>query len=320
MFTGLTCNSSDIFNPYCGTYSFHGGTYNYNCQSTSQFSVESVEYLRDYYITAVGSSLTSNFHVLEAATTDDSFGSGSTSNPTSTRSPSHSGSNSDNNDDNANVALGAAAIGGIAAGAGLVICLIIGLLVWCCLRRRKRARLAASQNMAQHAPPTFAQPQPMDQQSQTTYQPVPQQDTQYHGSGQFQPTQSGYFGGAQDPQKDPGAFTHVSPVGSPSPSTIDPAARPFSMVSTQHPHDGTQTKQHLSPPLPGYAGPLAGGGAAQEYYKQPSSPSVTEVDGTQGNPGVPYGSQQRMNEVDGTQGNPGVPHHEHYYHGPYEMH
>ena len=79
--------------------------------------------------------------------------------------------------------------------------------------------------------------------------------------------------------------------------------------------------------MPGYPGPLAGagagagaGGAAQNYYKPPLSPNSTEVDGTQGNPGVPHGAQQGANEVDGTQGNPGVPYNQQQYHGPYEMH
>ena len=75
---------------------------------------------------------------------------------------------------------------------------------------------------------------------------------------------------------------------------------------------GEQRPVNLSPPIPG--------GAAQEYYKQPNSPTITEVDGTQGNPGVPYGQQPSRMEVDGTQGNPGVPYDQHGYHGPYEMH
>ena len=158
----------------------------------------------------------------------------------------------------------------------------------------------------------------MQQQPQTNYQPVPQQDTQYHGSGQFQPTQSGYFGGPTDPGKDSNAYTHVSPVGSPSPSNVDPVARPFSAVSSPHPSDAG-TQQHLGPPVAGYAGPLAGG-AVHDYYKQSNSPTITEVDGTHGNPGVPHGHQQGANEVDGTQGNPGVPYSQQQYTGPYEMH
>ena len=71
--------------------------------------------------------------------------------------------------------------------------------------------------------------------------------------------------------------------------------------------------------MAGYAGPLAGG-VTHDFYKQPASPNVMEVDGTQGNPGVPYGSQQNFNEVDGTQGNPGVPYNRQHYQGPYEMH
>lgn len=173
---------------------------------------------------------------------------------------------------------------------------------------------------------------------QQQYQSVPQQD-----NSQYQPAQ-GYFSPPPIPGKDSGPFTHVSPIGSPAPSTVDPAARPFSLVSSNHPSEGgqtiqTQQQQRLNPPVPGYAGPLAGGGggaaqdyykqptspnagggAARDYYKQPQSPNIGEVDGTQGNPGVPHGAQQGANEVDGTQGNPGVPYHQQQYNGPYEMH
>ena len=159
----------------------------------------------------------------------------------------------------------------------------------------------------------------MQQQPQANYQPVPQQDSQYHGSGDFQPTQAGYFGGPTEPNKDNGVYAHVSPVASPSLSKVDPVARPFSTVSSQ-PSESTITQQHLSPPIPGFPGPLAGGAAQPtSYYKQPHSPTITEVDGTQGNPGVPYGYNGGANEVDGTQGNPGVPYTQHH-HGPYEMH
>ena len=315
-------NSANILQPDCGAYSFAGGSYLYLCDSTSQYLISSVEYLADYYITAIGSTLaptTDPFASAKATFAADS----SRSVPTSSQSSSGSSSSSDNDsdDDNTNTGLASAAIGGIAAGAGLVICAVLGLLIWCCLRRRKRARLAASNNVIQNAPPVYAQPSPPPMQQQTpAYQPVSQQDSQYHGSGQFQPTQSGYFGGPTEPSKDNGAPTHVSPVVSPSLSKVDPVSRPFSTVSSQ-PSDSIQTLQHLSPPVPGYSGPLAGGTTqSTSYYKQPHSPTITEVDGTQGNPGVPHGFNGGASEVDGTQGNPGVPHAPHQYPGPYEMH
>ena len=313
----LTNNSANLLQPNCGAYSFAGGSTLYLCDSTSQYLISSVEYLADYYVTAIGSTLAPTTDPFANAKATDSSG----SEPTSTRSSSGSSSSSD--DDDKNTGLAAAAIGGIAAGAGLVICAILGLLTWCCLRRRKRARIAASQNVNPNAPAAFAPqgPPPMQQQPQANYQPVPQQDSQYHGSEQFQPTQSGYFGGPTEPNKDNGAYTHISPVVSPSLSKVDPVARPFSTVSSQ-PSESTQTQQHLGPPIPGYAGPLAGGAAAQptNYYKQPHSPTITEVDGTQGNPGVPYGYNGGANEVDATQGNPGVPYSQYHNSGPYEMH
>lgn len=174
--------------------------------------------------------------------------------------------------------------------------------------------------MTQHAPATYVPPAPapIQQQPQPNYQPVPQQDTPYHGSGQFQPTQAGYFGGPSDPSKDSNVYTHVSPVGSPSPSNVEPVTRPFSVVSSQHPTDGGTQPQRLSPPVPGYTGPMAGG--VQNHNQSPVSPTATEVDGTQGNPGVPHGYGQGVNEVDGTQGNPGIPYTQQGYRGPYEMH
>jgi len=211
--------------------------------------------------------------------------------------------------------------------------------VFFCLRSRKRKRLAASQAMASHAPPTYQpppmqqqqtsyqqqqtsyqqqqpgyqQPQPGYQQPQTGYQSVPQQDPPYQGSPDYQPTHAGYFGGPTDPPKSEGAHSHVSPVGTPSPSNIE--SRPFSIVSSQHPSE-QRPMGGLSPPV---ASARPDGGAAQEYYKQPNSPTMTEVDGTQGNPGVPHGQQPGRLEVEGTAGNPGVPYDQQHYQGPYEM-
>ena len=315
--TKTVFSSVDPSLPNCGTYSFYGGTYLYNCESYNNYGfVSSVEFLDHFYITAIGSS-----YVESTATGTVAR---ETSKPSSTRSITGTTSNDDDKDNgNGHTSLSSAAIGGIIAGAGCVLCVLVGLLVWFCIRRRKRARLAASQQLAQHAAPTY-NPQggaPMQQQ-QTGYQSVPQQDNNFYGNSHSQPPQ-GYFGGPTDPSKNSGPYAHVSPVGSPAPSTVDPAARPFSTVSSQHPSEGGQTaqgQQHLSPPIPGYAGPLAGGVAAQDYYKQPQSPNVNEVDGTQGNPGVPQGYRPGPNEVDGTQGNPGVPYTHQQHPGPYEMH
>lgn len=290
---------------------------------------QSVEFLADYYVTAIGSTLAPSTDPFSSAkaTALSGTASGSTSSPFSPTqtSPTSSGSSSTNYYTSSGLAT--AAIGGIAAGISLLACVVGGLVVFCCLRSRKRKRLAASQAMASHAPPTYQPPPtqqqqtgyqqpnyppPPMQQQQTGYQSVPQQDPHFQGSPNYQPTQAGYFGGPTDPPKSEVLHSHVSPVGTPSPSNVDP--RPFSTVSSQTPNE--QRPMNLSPPVPG-ARP--DGGAAQAYYTQPNSPTVTEVDGTMSNPGVPHGQQPGRLEVDGTAGNPGVPYDQQHYPGPYEM-
>ena len=299
--------SSNSLEPYCATYSFdgtNGGTWLYDCGATSMFLEASVEFLADYYLTAIGSTLVS---------TSGAFASETTGSPTATNTGSTVRSSQPSSfttgPSGDSTGLAAAAIGGIAGGIGLLVCFIIGLVIFFCLRSRKRKRIAASQNMAGHAPPTY-QPAPMQQQQQQQqpgHQPFPPNDNQFQGSPNYQPTQSGYFGGPTDPLKD-SAYSHVSPIGSPSPSNMAPP-RPFSTISGQHP--GEQRPGSLSPPVPE--------GIAQEYYKPPNSATTVEVDGTQGNSGVPQGQQPGRLEVDGTQGNPGVPHDQQRYQGPYEM-
>lgn len=319
--------------------------------------IESVQFLADYYATATGSTLDpttdpssyaeftgaaesgsatvsadeSSYTGTVSPSTTDPFsygkltgaaesgsatGSASGGSHTSTvGSFSSTSSNNVSNHGDGGPALASATIGGIGAGAGVLVCAVAGVIVFFCLRSRKRKRLAASQAIASHASPTH-QPPPMQQQQQqqqTGYQSVPQQDSQFQGSPDYQPTHNGYYGGPTDPQKNQGAYSHVSPIESPSPSTADP--RPFSMASS--PPGSEYRPMSLSPPVPGT---MEAGSAVQEYYKRPISPVVTEVDGTQGNPGVPQGQQLGRMEVDGTGGNPGVPHDQQHYHGPYEMH
>ncbi|KAL8823715.1 MAG: hypothetical protein Q9191_005608 [Dirinaria sp. TL-2023a] len=280
--------------PYCGTYSFdgtNGGTYLYNCQATSMLFESSVEFLADYYLTAIGSTLISASNSFPSRTT----GSAATANTGLNVQPTSSFTTSSDDD---STGLAAAAIGGIAAGVGLLVCFVAGLIIFFCLRSRKRKRIAASQSMAGHAPPTYQSPpvmqQPQQQQQQTEAQPIPQKDDQFQGSPNQQPPQFGYFGGPTDPVKD-GVYSHVSPVASPSPSNMTP--RPFSTVSSQHP--GEQRPASVSPPIPENVG--------QGYYKPPNSSTTAEVDGTQGNRGVPQGQQPGRMEVDGTQGLCAVP-------------
>jgi len=288
---------------------------------------ESVEFLADYYVTAIGSTLAPTTDPFSYAKATAVAGS-ATGSASSRTSPLQTYPTSSSTSYYTSNGLAAAAIGGIAAGISLLVCVVAGVIVFFCLRSRKRKRLAASQAMASHAPPTY-QPPPMQQQQtgyqppnyppppmqqqQTSYHSVPQQDPQFQSSPNYQPTQAGYFGGPTDPRKSEGTHSHVSPIAAPSPVNVD--SRTFSMVSSQHP--GEQRPMNLSPPVPTSARP--DGGAAQEYYTQANSPTVTEVDGTQGNPGVPHGQQPSRLEVEGTAGNPGVPYDQQHYQGPYEM-
>lgn len=298
----LLFSSSITASPYCGTFSFAGGSFLYNCQATSMFIESFVQYLADYYLTAIGSTLApSTDPASNAKAPGTAVTQGATSTPFS--SSSLSSSINDNND-NSSTGLAAAAIGGIAAGAGILICCIIGIIIFFCLRSRKRKRIAASQAMGGHTRPAD---QLQMQQQQTGYQSVPQQDTQYQGSLGLQPTTAGYYGGPTDPSK-LGAHSLVSPVTSPSPSNS--TVRPFSTVSSEVLSE--QRPAGFNHPVPG--------GVARDYYGQPNSRNRTEVDGTKGNPGVPHGQQPGRMEVDGTQGNPGVPYDQHHHQGPYEMH
>lgn len=203
-------------------------------------------------------------------------------------------------------AIGAAAIGGICVGVG-VLSIVLGVIIFLCIRRRRNNRIKQAQQQTAAANPGYGGPPPMQQQS-PGYQPVPQQDGQYLSPGQTQqppsyaPTQQGYL----DPSKSP-ATTYATPV-SPG-STHDPRQSTFAGSGIVSPAPTTGPQQPQSP--------VQGGDL---YYKPPSNPNTMEVDGTQGNPGVPHGGQQQFQEVDGTQGNPGVPHHQGQQpYGPYEV-
>ena len=284
---------------YCGTFSFFGGTYLYNCQSTRALA-ESVEFLNDFYIRAIGSTLATD---TESALTDLSFGS-------STRRSTPSDTSSSTYTYNRSAGLAAAAIGGICAGVG-VLAVILGVIIFFCIRRRRNNRIRDAQQQSAAAQAAYGGPAPMQQQS-PGYQPVPQQDGQYLSPGAQQsqpqpqpqpyaPTQQGYF----DPSKSP-ANTYVTPV-SPA-SNGDPRQSMYTGSGVTSPVP-TAGQQPTPPPVP----------ANESYYKPPQNANTMEVDGTQGNPGVPHGGQHGYQEVDGTKGNPGVPYHQGKQQGPYEI-
>ena len=307
----IACSPSVL--PYCGTFSFFGGTYLYNCQT--QFArFESVEYLNDFYITAIGSTLATDSAYTAADSTSDSTADSTFTSPrpTFTRTSSSSTSDSYSN----STGLAAAAIGGICAGVG-VISIILGLLVWFCIRRRRNNRIkqAQQQTAAANAGGYGGPAPPQMQQQSPGYQPVPQQDGQYLSPNgapyppayapQQQQQQQGYF---SDPSKSP-VVAHVTPM---SPSSMhDPRQSIMSGSGVVSPAPTSPHPQQQSPPI------MQG---RDSYYQAPANPHTMEVDGTQGNPGVPHGGQQQYQEVDGTQSNPGVPHHgAGHQQGPYEV-
>ena len=272
------CSASDVLEPFCGTYAFPGDTTLFDCQPTI-LPIQDVEFLNDYYITAIGSTIapdatvnpfgftaSASLNPFLATPTNSATGSGSNSGSSSstTYTPSHTG-------------LPQGAIDGIAAGVAVIGALILGLVAFCCIRARRRRRIAAASR-----PPTYFPP-PMEQQAQAPppkafegYQSVPQQEQQFaQYPGPHQQAQS-YF---------PPPVSAVSPQ---STGANDPrfSTANASLLSSR-PSEPEQR---------------------QSYHKPPLSPTITEVDGTAGNPGVPIGVAHGVpTEVDGTMGNPGIP-------------
>ena len=233
--------------------------------------IQDVEFLNDFYITAIGSTLAPN-------PTTNPFGyTASASLDPYIATPTSSGTASSTTSNTHHSGLPQGAIDGIAAGAAVIGVLIIGIVAFFCIRSRRRKRISAATN-----PPAYLPP-PMQEQTQAPppkafdgYHSVPQQEQQYtQYPGPHQQAQS-YF---------PPSASAVSPQ---TPTTSDPR---FSTANTSllspRPSEPEQRKS---------------------YYKPPLSPTVTEVDGTLGNPGVPAETSHGVpTEVDGTMGNPGVP-------------
>ncbi|KAL8704148.1 MAG: hypothetical protein Q9201_002698 [Fulgogasparrea decipioides] len=230
--------------PYCGTYAFPGGTRMYNCRDTSAIIASSVEFLADYYITAISSTL--------APSTDPfSFTRAPASASTST---TYHGYTSD--DTSSGGGLSAGAIRGIAIGVSIAVCVIFILLAVFIVRRRRANRIkrASQPNL----PPAYTPGPPMQQQTNQVYQPVPQHDQSYPT------TQAGYFPPA--PGKD-GATAKPQPALSPG---QDPNHQQRQSVAST---------ALLSPPSEHGHGSIAG---RDSVYKNngPVSPTITEVDGT----------------------------------------
>lgn len=290
----------DVLEPFCGTYAFFGDTTLFDCMITS-LPIQDVEFLNDFYITAIGSTLapdaTRNPFGFTASVslnpfvdnpTNKATGSGSvtginpqsssrSSSVTGTTPLSSSGSSSSTAYNRPYSGLSQGAIDGIAAGAAVIGVLIIGLVAFCCVRARRRKRMAAASRPHTYFPP------PMQQQAQSPpskafdgYLSVPQQEQQY--------TQY------------PGPHQQAQPYFPPPASVVSPQS-----TGANDPRFSTANASLLSsrPSEPEQR---------QSYYKAPLSPMVTEVDGTMGNPGIPANAIHGVpTEVDGTMGNPGIP-------------
>ncbi|KAL8731230.1 MAG: hypothetical protein Q9181_004373 [Wetmoreana brouardii] len=230
--------------PYCGTYAFTGGTRLYNCESTSALIASSVEFLADYYLTAISSTL---------APSTDPFAFTRAPASTST-SATYSSYKSDVTSSGGG--LSAEAIRGIAIGVSIAVCVIFILLAVFVVRRRRANRMkrASQPNL----PPAYTPGAAMQQQTNQAYQPVPQHDQSYPT------TQTGYFPPA--PGKD-GATVTPQPALSPG------------QDSNHQQRQSVASTALLSPPSEHGHGSIAG---RDSVYKNngPTSPTITEVDGT----------------------------------------
>ena len=262
--------------------------------------IQDVEFLNDFYMTAIGSTLapdatvnpfgftasaylnpfpdsvigsasssgsssvSSSVSSSASRSSASSLASSSGSSPGTTYMPSHSG-------------LPQGAIDGIAAGVAVIGALLLGLAGFCCFRARRRKRMGAITHSATYPPaPMQHQAQSLPSKAFDGYRSVPQHEQQsFQYPGPHQQAQSSYPPLAS-------AVSHP-PTGANEPR--------FSSANTSlPPYSGGETEQR------------------QGHYIPPLSPTVTEVDGTTGNPGVPIGANHGVpTEVDGTMGNPGVP-------------
>ena len=164
---------SDALEPFRGTYAFAGNTTLFDCMATST-SIQDVDLLNDFCITATGSTLAPDpaknlFRFTASASLDPYIATptnslavqssaGSVSSSSTTRGPTHTGQPQ-------------GAIDGTAAGAAVIGVLMIGVVAIFCVRARRRKRIAAASS-----PPAYIQP-PMGQQAQ---QPPPRAFDGYH--------------------------------------------------------------------------------------------------------------------------------------------
>ena len=236
----------DAVYPYCGTYAFYGGTHLYNCQATSDFSAETVEFLADFYLTAIGSTLAPSSEPFgfdrASATRYITLSSSPSSVPSSTSSSSVSHH------------LTQDVVRGIAIGVSVGVCAIFILVAWLIVRKRRQNRMkrASRPNLPPAYTPAAGAPPPSMQQ-QGIYQSVPQQDQLYP------PTQAGYYTTGKDDVNT-------------STAALSPGSPPQAQGQQRHsiPNTALLSPSSTQGHLPG-----------SDYYKGagPVSPTITEVDG-----------------------------------------
>ena len=247
--------------------------------------IQNVEFMNDFYVTAIGSTLapdptidpfgfTPSVSLNPSPTAPIKSGTGTS---TVTGSPSQSSSSTTQIPSHGGLSHGA--IDGIAAGAailGVFLCAII--VVFCCIRARRRKRITAASN----PPPYF--PPPMQQQAQPS--PPPKAFDGYQSVAPQEQQHIEY----------PGPHQQAQSFSPPPASAVSPQS-----IYVNDPRFSTANASLLSP-RPSEREPK------QSYNKAPLSPAISEVDGTTGNPGVPNEVAHGVpTEVDGTTGNPGIP-------------
>ncbi len=307
---------SDNLEPYCGTFSFPGDTYLLNCQVTSAL-IQDVEFLNDFYITAIGSTLASEpttdpfgFTASASLAAYSSTSGIPTTSPTTFPTTVHSAVPTSTNIvvplPGTRGGLSIVAIDAIIAACAIVGVLTFVAIVFFCVRARRKREIEAAKR-----PPAYRQPPPMQQQAQqlqpqkpqqppikafSSYHSVPQQEqrpqvTELHNS--VPPTPE--LPPSPPPQSQP-------PFLSPSSSFI--SAPTHQSPPSPDPRFSSGTNTLLSPVSPNLD-------PRQSYYRPPVSPAMSEKDATMSNPSVPLDAAPAPHsvptEVDATTGNPGVP-------------
>ncbi|MCJ1363234.1 hypothetical protein MMC16_002341 [Acarospora aff. strigata] len=284
--------------PYCGTYAFDAGTRLYNCESTTG-ATQSVQFLADYYLTAIGSQIGSSIYAPIIITAPSqiipssrySYTRGVTVSGTainniggSTRSPTSSAVSSSSKS-----GISTGAIIGIVVGVVIVIlALIVALLIWYCMRRRRRQRTEVPQppQMQEqlHQPPqplqgpTYPPQQPIYPPQQPTYPPQqqnypPPQQSYFHPTEPSKPTFNNNTSTLPIPEADSNGviYTDTKPDhgignGPPRYSVANVSQTPLAH-SSSHPH------------LPTPLSPLSDV-SGDHYNPPPHSPTATEVEGS----------------------------------------